>query len=252
MQERRHDERGERAVEAHGEPAKVPASSLTWKARAVPMPWLATPTAKPRAAKSRMPSALNSGVTEDRAENAGEDDEHGGERGDAAEFAVIAIAIGGGHGFAASETSKSRGAPSSQAMRRPRPIAVSERRPRAAADIGRAMRRTVREVVAERDRQRDGGGAEQEVHELRALEIGAVDRCRSARAGSRSGRRRSAPGWRADPDRLLRNRKSPIAKATNVSVSHRSGLSLRGRPMMPQVIGIGAALRRLRGAGPAR
>ena len=31
-------------------PAKVPASSLTWKARAVPMPWLATPTAKPRAA----------------------------------------------------------------------------------------------------------------------------------------------------------------------------------------------------------
>ena len=31
-------------------PAKVPASSLTWKARAVPMPWLAMPTAKPRAA----------------------------------------------------------------------------------------------------------------------------------------------------------------------------------------------------------
>ncbi len=39
-----------RPFSARPSPAKVPATSLTWNARAVPIPWLATPAAKPRAA----------------------------------------------------------------------------------------------------------------------------------------------------------------------------------------------------------
>ena len=44
-------------------PAKVPATSLTWKARAVPMPWAASPAAKPRARMSRIRRRFIIGVT---------------------------------------------------------------------------------------------------------------------------------------------------------------------------------------------
>src|SRR5690606_25089601 len=47
---------------AMARPENAPISSLTWKARAVPMPWAVEPMATPATASSRMPSERSSGT----------------------------------------------------------------------------------------------------------------------------------------------------------------------------------------------
>ena len=86
---------------------------------------------------------------------------------------VSAMAIGAVTDFAASEARIARGAPSAQAIATAEPMAVSE-----PASERRQHGQEVapdREAVApERQAEGDGGRTEQEVHELRALEVGLV------------------------------------------------------------------------------
>ena len=89
------------------------------------------------------------------------------------------------------------GAPNAQAMATAEPMAVSEPA-KSAATIGRKLRRTASAVAPERQAEGHGGGAEQEVHELRALEIGLVGRAGGDQDDDEQARRRSSPGWRAD------------------------------------------------------
>lgn len=166
--------------------AKAPACSLTWKARAVPMPRSAMPMAKPCTAWSLVQAAHHA---EHRADDAGADHQHRGQG------AVPPSALGHAHRDRRGRswgraTSAIRGC--RRAGRRcPTPIAPrSASRRRARSSTGRPSPRFPRPLRIKGNCQRDGGRPEQEVHELRAVEIGLVGR-----------RWRGAAGWRGSPGR---------------------------------------------------
>ncbi len=173
---------------ANASPANAPASALTWNARAVPMPCAASPSAKPRARQSRtrhasstyLPSAAPRMpvVTANTAASAGRPPS----------FSRDAHRDRRRHRFRRER--QQRHGRRAQELRRAtaRCTSATTEPTTSAPAIGTASRRTLRPFARQRHREPDHRRPEQEVHELRAVEVGLVRRCASPRA-----RRRSAP-----------------------------------------------------------
>ena len=143
---------------------------------------------------------------------------------------VSAMAIGAVTDFAASEARIACGAPSAQAMADRR----ADRGERAGGERGQHRQEVAphRDAVApERQAERDGGGAEQEVHELRAVEIGLVAGAGGGQhddqqAGGDHDRVRQRMAVEAGGDRRRRSR-----RRASVAVSQSSGVCERKTQM---------------------
>ena len=105
------------------------------------MPWLATPAANPRAAKSRMPSAFISGVTISAPRMPDSTTSTAVSAGIPPMASDRAMAMGAVVDFGASEAITVSGAPSAQPTATAVPMAVIDPAT-SAAHIGRRLRRT--------------------------------------------------------------------------------------------------------------
>ena len=180
-----------RALSPMPMPEKAPAVSLSWNARAVPMPCAAVPVAKPRARGSRMRNRLSSGAAitapvmpvriTSTAVSVGEppmlsampERHRGGGR----------FRRERGQRFAARRPKRAGDGQSADDM------AVSEPAT-SAASIGSSGGADPGAVGIERHGERHRRRAEHEMDELRALEIGGVGRAGASEQERRAGPRR--------------------------------------------------------------
>ncbi len=107
-------------------PAKAPAVGFTWKARAVPIPWLATPVANPRARQSRMRSAFSTGVATTAPVMPVRITSTAVSVGDPPMLSEMPIATGAVADLGASEASSAGRTPSRAAMATAEPAAVAD------------------------------------------------------------------------------------------------------------------------------